>query len=351
MRRPIWCAGMRALPALLAVLLFAGCLGGVPSDTKAVQAIASCRELPAAAYTVYFGPAMRLQNTSAPAGYASGNSFSSAFLDNDLKEWLSDPVTAGLWLTGNVTLEYWVRSTGAPAPVAVNRNEPGRGYHLFSQFGSDRSLQPSTAVEYSDIAPMAGTIDHYTETLAMPPGGFVVEAGDRIRVLLTDLALDGPSGGGHDVLFGGDTPSQVRFEARCWPAVHWSDPDTLLDHDVSIPANQGLLTGAVPKGASNQARFPVEVPAGTQRLTITLVQGNDPNPIKDDVDINLLDRSGKAVWSIGSPYSNETGTLWGDNLDAVFPGAEHDLIVEVESYSGVAYQGHLSVVAERALLS
>ena len=57
-------------------------------------------------------------------------------------------------------------------------------------------------------------------------------------------------------------------------------------------------------------------------------------------------RSGRAVWSIGSPYSNETGTLWADNLQAVFP--DGTLTVEVDSYSGVDYQGHLTVTAETA---
>jgi hypothetical protein len=297
---------------------------------------------------LYFGPDLRLQEAPAPAGYAPGNAFSSAFLTDDLKQWLSDPVPQGLWLLGNVTLEVWVRSTGSPAPLAANPNAPGQGYHLFDQFGSDRSLQPAFATEYSDVAPMAGKVDHYTETLAMPKGGFVVERGDRVRVLLTDLALDGSDGGGHDVLFGGQTPSQVRFTAHCWPGLRWSDPQTVTDTTVMLPGNQGLLTGAVPKGPANQAKVAVTLPAGTQRLTVKLNQTNDRNPAKDDVDINLLDRSGKAVWSIGSPFSNESGTLWADDLAAAFPDGQ--LTVEVESYSGVDYTGHLVVTAETAVL-
>lgn len=335
---------MRWTAAVLAALLAAGCFGPTP-QARLASAQASCRDGPATEHVLYFGPALRLQDTVPPAGYAPGNAFSSGFATDDLKEWLSDPVPSGLWLLGNVTLEFWVRSTGTPAPLATNPNSPGMGYQFFDQFGSNRTFQPAFATEYSDVAPMAGQVSHYTEVLAMPKGGFVLEAGDRVRVLLTDLALDGSNGGGHDVLFGGQTPSQVRFAAHCWPAARY-DPQTLVDQAVSMPGNQGLLTGAVPKSPVNQVKVPVNIPPGTQRLTVTLMQTNDRNPAKDDVDVSLLDRSGRGVWSIGSPYSNETGTLWAANLDAAFP--DGTLVVEVESYSGVAYTGHLTVTAEGA---
>jgi hypothetical protein len=338
------------LPVAFAALLAAGCLGGTPPAERATQAIDLCRTAPVTQHTLYFGPALRLQNATAPAGYATGNAFSSGFLTNDLKEWLSDPQGSGLWIVGDVTLEYWVRSTGSPAPLALNPASPGQGYHFFNQFGSDRTFQPAFATEYSDVAPMAGKVDHYTETLRMPEGGFVVEAGDRVRVLLTDLALDSGSGGGHDVLFGGDTPSQVRFTARCWPELRWQGGQ-VTDEAVSMPANQGLLLGGaanVPKStAANQARIPVQLPPHTGRLTVKIVEDATAKPVKDDVDINLLDRSGKAVWSIGSPYSDESGTLWADNLAPLFP--DGSLTVEVESYSGVDYHGRVTVVAESAL--
>jgi hypothetical protein len=253
-------------------------------------------------------------------------------------------------LVGNVTLDYWVRSTGTPAPIAVG-GDPGEGYHFFNQFGSDRTLQPAYAVEYSDAMPQEGTIDHYTEQLALEPGGFVVESGDRIRLLLTDLALDGLSGGGHDVLFGGSHPSFVSFTARCWPELVWMPDEVLLDQPVSLPANQGLLFGGFAEGRqqneANQARFDLVVPPGTGRLTIQIRQTSDMNPVKDDVDITLLDRSGAEAWSIGSPYSDESGTLWVDNLEARFPTGE--MTIRVDSYSGVAYTGSLLVTRNIAL--
>lgn len=336
---------LRLLPAVVALALLAGCLGGGPTAEKAHAAVASCRDAPATEHVLWFGPSLSLQPAPQPNGSAPGNAFSSGFLTNDLKEWLSEPVADGLWIVGNVTLEFWVRSTGTPAPLATNPSSPGKGYHFFDQFGSDRTLQPAFATEYSDVAPAAGKVDHYNETLQMPPGGFVLERGDRVRVILTDLAADGQDGSGHDVLFGGGTPSHVRFLARCWP--HLSYTDSRLDEKmVSLPANQGLLTGRVPKGPANQYRFDVSVPAGTDRLRIDLRQSTDVNPVKDDIDLNLLDRSGKAVWSIGSPYSDESGTLWADNLAAVFPDGA--LTVEVDSYSGVAYQGTVTVTASQA---
>ena len=217
-----------------------------------------------------------------------------------------------------------------------------------------RTLQPSYATEYSTVAPLPGTIDHYVEALPMPRGGFVVEAGDRIRVLLTDLALDSPMGSGHEVLFGGDTPSQVRFHAKCFPAVAWPTSDLLLDQAVSLPGNQGLLFAGIPGAAGvdtasedvNVQTFRLSMPLGTQRLTVCLTQTDDATQAKDDIDLVLLEVGGNGTWSIGSPYSDERGTLWFDNLVAVFP--HRDLDVRVDSYSGVAYTGRLVVTAERA---
>jgi hypothetical protein len=329
----------------LALALLAGCFGGGPTAAKADAAVASCREAPVAEHVLWFGPSLSLQPALPPAGSAPGNAFSSGFLTNDLKEWLSAPVPEGLWIVGNVSLEFWVRSTGTPAPLVLG-GPAGEGYHFFDQFGSDRTFQPSYAVEYSDVAPAAGAVDHYNETLPMPAGGFVLEPGDRVRVLLTDLAADGQDGSGHEVLFGGGTPSHVRFLARCWPTLRY-DESPIASQQVTLPGNQGLLTGAVPAGPANQARFDVRVPAGADRLRFDLTQGLDPNPAKDDVDLQLLDRAGQPVWSIGSPYSDESGTLWADNLAATFPDGA--VTVEVDSYSGAAYQGTLTVTASQAV--
>src|SRR5688572_18467169 len=277
--------GVRVLPALLSVLVLAGCFGGHDPEADGVQAIADCRDAPATDHVLYFGPGPRLQDSIPPAGFAPGNSFSSGFLTNDLKEWLSDPAPEGMWLVGNVTLEYWVRSTGTPAPLMTDPGAPGQGYHFFNQFGSDRSFQPASAVEFSDAFPMGGRVDHYTETLEMPQGGFVVERGDRVRVLLTDLTIeDGAGGTGHDVLFGGQTPSQVRFAAKCWKDVRWTEVEG-NQANIMLPANQGLLFGGtvayvasqampLPEGwnenDANMQRESFTIPDGVERVTIRL---------------------------------------------------------------------------------
>jgi hypothetical protein len=336
---------------LLAVLALSGCFGGHDREVAGVEAIADCRLAPTSDHVYYFGPGPRLQDTVPPAGFAPGNAFSSGFLTNDLKEWLSDPVPEGLWLVGNVTLEFWARSTGTPAPLMLG-DEPGTGYHFFNQFGSDRSFQPASAVEYADAIPMEGQVDHYVEALAMPQGGFVIERGDRVRVLLTDLALDDGAGGtGHDILFGGQTPSQVRFTAKCWKDVRWDQVDGRVEA-VSLPGNQGLLfvpgdvRGTTNQEGVNYQDFPFTVPDGVERVSIRLEQGLDPDQVKDDVDIDLLDTAGQVAWQIGSPYSDEAGALWLDNLEAYFPG--HYFTVRVNSYSGIDYSGTLTVTFESA---
>jgi hypothetical protein len=343
-----------AVAVLLLVGILAGCLSGpAPADERAIDAWKHCRAEPAKAQTLFFASGLALvpQKPTNP-GAAPGNAFSSGFLTDDLKEWLSAPVTDGMWLVGDLTLEYWVRSTGSPAPLAIG-GDTGEGYHFFNQVGSDRSFQPNFGREYSTAAPLPGTVDHYTETIPMPPGGFIVEAGDRVRVLLTDLAVDslsadGPSSG-HDVLFGGDTPSQIRFTARCFPRLSWPESDTLLDEDVVLQGNQGLLTGGVPpREGFNVQTFNVTIPEGTQRVSVRITQTSDPNPVKDDIDLTLLEVDGSGNWSIGSPYASERGALWQDNLAATFPQGR--IMVQVNSYSGAAYEGRVVVTAERATL-
>ncbi|HEX2066369.1 MAG TPA: hypothetical protein VHI93_06100 [Candidatus Thermoplasmatota archaeon] len=334
---------LTAVSAAGLALLLAGCVSVPPRDAAAQDALAACRAAPASEHVLYFGPGKRLVDALPAAGSAPGNGFGSAFLTDELKGWLSEPVDAGLWLVGNVTLSFWARSTGLPAPVVSPTT--GEGYRFFNQFGSDQSLQPAYATEYGPPYEPAGTVTHYEERLEMPAGGFVVEKGQRVRVLLTDLAIEGQGGGGHDILFGGDTPSQVRFTARCFPQFVWSGA-TIAHQEILLPGNQGAVSQAAAREGVNRVRVEVPLPSDTSRLTIRLQQGSDANPVKDDIDLTLLDANGEAVWQIGSPYANERGTLWQDNLE-LFHG---HVTVQVDSYSGVAYQGRLTVVAEAARL-
>src|SRR5688572_13918122 len=160
---------------LLVPLLLAGCSGGGSDESDGESGWAAydaCLAKPAQPYAFYFRRVYSLASGSVPdAGSLPGNPFSSGFLTNDLQEWLSEPVAGGLLLEGTVTLELWVRSTGSPAPLVVG-GDPGEGYHFFNQFGSDRTFQQAYATEYSTVAPTPGTVDHYNETLQMPPGGF-----------------------------------------------------------------------------------------------------------------------------------------------------------------------------------
>lgn len=342
-----------ALAPLLLTAALAGCLDddstGSGVDPKVLSAVDACRQGPITSTTLFFGPRHTLQRTLPEAGSEPGNAFSSGFLTNDLKEWLGEPAAEGQWLTGEVTVEYWVRNTGSPAPLAVDPTKPGEGYHFFAQFGSDRSLQPAYATQFDTVAPLPDTVEHYIATFTLAEGGFVVEKGDRVRFLLTDLALDGPDGSGHDVLFGGDTPSQVRFSARCYPTLAWTSM-TVVDETINLPGNQGLLTGGIrPTEGFNFQIVAFTFPPGTQRMTVTLTQQDDLNQVKDDIDLVLYEHAGAHEYGIGSPYSDEAGTLWQDNLASHFPYGEIDL--QVNSYSGVDYTGRLLVTVETARLA
>ncbi len=292
-------------------------------------------------YEWFLGPGYTLLVDQTPAGFEVGNGFSNAFLTNDLREWSTSPLPQGLHATGNVTIEFWARNNGQPAPVVVG-GDPGEGYHFFNQFGSDRAFQPSYAIEYDDAIPTPGDIAHYVEVLPLPAGGWVFEQGDQVRLLMTSLVLDG----GHDILYGGANPSSVSFTATCFDDRTW----TIVgqeEHDIALATNQGLLTGAVPESENNHVVVPVTLDPATDRLTATITQTSDPNPIKDDIDFTLL-VNGEAYWSGGTPYTDETMVLWEDNLAAMPAG---DVAIRVDSYSGAGYEGVLRITQESSTMA
>ncbi len=329
------------------VMILSGCLGG-GNRSEGSGDLLACGEEEPREFVYYFSAGHALVGSGEPpdAGFVPGNGFVEAFLTDEANEWLSAPLAEGLILEGRVTLEFWARNVGTPAPIVIG-GAPGEGYHFFNQFGSNRTFQPAYTVEYGALAPEPGSVDHYSRELQLPPGGVVVEAGDRLRVLLTSLVLDDENGSGHDILFGGDTPSRVVFQARCYPTLDWE----MVDHQsfpVSMVANQGLLTGAVPPSEGvNTATIPLVLDGATERLTIRLQQTSDPNPVKDDMDLVVEDEAGHVVWSIGTPYSNESGTLWRGNLEAMMPPGHY--VVRVNSYSGMAYEGLVEVHQERGV--
>jgi hypothetical protein len=270
--------------------------------------------------------------------------FSATFAAGDPLSWLSQPVEGGLRIIGNVSLELWVRNGGAPDPV-VTGGSPNPGYQLFNQVGDERAYLPAFGREYGPAVPAPGSVDHYTETLPTPRGGFTIEADHRVRVTLTSLALDAVGGTGHTVLTGGTTPSQVRFSALCSPSRSWA-PVAYHDETLFLFGNQGLFTGRIPptEGVNTHTVW-FDLDAKTERLTVGLRQGTDYDPSKDDADLTLVDAGGKVVWPAGSPASNEVAILWKENLEALMPPGRYG--ARVDTYSGVGYDGTVSILQER----
>lgn len=296
--------------------------------------------------TLWLGPGFTLLNETPAAGAVFSNGFDEAFLVDTMDEWSAAPATQAMRLVGNMTLEFWVRNSGTPAPVVIG-GQPGEGYHWFNQVGTQRGFVPDFGREYAPVAPMPGSIDHYTEVIAMPPGGLHVEQGDTLRVLLTSLVVDDTRSTGQEILFGGETPSRITFNHHCMAPLGWKEIAS-DERDISIRAHQGLITGAIPATAGlNYADVPFELLAATQRLTISLVQEADRNPLKDDMDITLRDAAGNAITSIGSPYADDKGTFYAANLAAMLPPGQY--AVRVESYSGHAYTGQVSIVQDKAV--
>ncbi len=325
---------------LLVAVLMAGCTDGTsdPARGDAPAPEPACWFDGEQVY--YFGPGHALQPDHPDDGATPGNGFAEAFLTNELEEWTFQ-ANQTFRIIGNVTLEFWSQGNQMPAPIMIG-GAVGEGYHFFNQFGSNRGFVESYAIEYASA--LGDTeLRHYVEVFEMPPGGLPVEANDAVRMLLTNLVLDDAEGAGPDILWGGKTPSQIRFTSICEPTPTWQ---TLLDEsfDVSVPAHQGLLTGAVPEQEGvNFVDVPFVLDDDTQRLTIMMTQDPTANPVKSDMDLTVH-AAGQQVWSIGSPYTDEIGTAWQQQLAADMPHGEY--VVRVNSYSGHAYEGVVRIIQE-----
>ena len=331
--------------ALLLFPLTAGCLDAgtvFGSDPDA----ASCTQT-VVPYMFWLDAGLSLSPTApSSSGKTDGNAFSNAFLVDEADEWLSDPFMDGIRILGDVTLDLWVERQGTPAVFVDQATpDPSQGWQFFTQFGTDRGFAPDYHNVHGDTVAEPGTVTQYAQEFTMPEGGLVVERGDRLRLLLTSLVLDSTDDGSHAILWGGDTPSALSFEAVCYVDRDWAFEDGDAT-SISLAGNQGLLTGAVPEEEGfNIQSVPFTLRAATERLTITLEQ--DPNTVavpKNDMDVVVLDASGAQVWSVGSPYSDEAGRLWKQNLDAFMPPG--DYTAQVHSYSGKQYTGTLTITQE-----
>lgn len=327
-----------AVPLLLMAL--AGCVDGSdPVPTDAPPSEESCPW--DGEQTLYLGPNLGLHVEPQSDGRTPGNGFAEAFLTNELDEWTIGPFEHDVRVGGNATLTFWSEGNAMPAPIVIG-GAPGEGYHFFNQLGTDRGFIESYAIEYA--AAIGDTsVTQFDEVFQMPAGGLVIEAGDTLRLLLTNLVLDDANGDGPDILWGDAYPSALRLSMSCIEARDW-----MVTHEeqspLSIPFHHGLLTGAVPATQDiNYQDVAFTLHNTTDRLTIRMEQTSTTNPLKDDMDINVLDATGAQVWSIGSPYSDEVGTLWRENLGHMPPGA---YTVRVNSYSGHAYEGRLTVTQE-----
>ncbi len=329
------------LALLLALPALAGCLSddgaGGPFGGNAGD---GCRDR---AFTWYLSDGLRLQEELPEAGRTPGNGFAEAFLTNDLDEWHSPAFDRTWRVEGNVSFVFWTEGNAMPAPIVIG-GDPGEGYHFFNQFGTDAGFVESYAIEYGPAVALPD-VTLIRETFQMPDGGLLIEEGDHLRLLLTNLVLDDPqSGRGPDILWGGDTPSALSFTASCEPTPRWTQVDA-SETAVSVPLHRGLLTGAVPaQEGLNFVDVPFTLDPATERLRIAIAGNGIVNEPKSDIDLTVHDANGTQVWSIGTPYTDEAGTLWWRNLQATMPPG--DYTVRVNSYSGHGYSGNLAITQE-----
>jgi hypothetical protein len=278
------------------------------------------------------------------AGRTDGNGASNAFVADDSDEWRSSAFTEGIRIIGEVKLDLYAESKGAVAPY-THPDDSTQGWQFFTQFGSDRGFAGTYHNVYGDAFSPPGTVTHYEQSFMMPEGGHVVESGDQLRLLLTSLAADSGDGGSHTILWGGETPSRLTFEAVCYLDRSW-ELLNVESEPIALTGNQGLLTGAVEEREGvNVQNVTFTLLRNTERLTIQLQETNKNDGTKDDMDLVIENASGPVV-GIGSPYADEIGTFWRANLAAFLPPG--DYTVSVHSYSGTNYEGTLTITQEHS---
>lgn len=293
---------------------------------------------------------MRLNETAPEtAGRAPGNGFDEAFLTNGLVTWLSSPVPRGMRIDGNVTLEAWIDVTGQLGYPSLA--EPGTDYAFLNQFGSDRGFQSSYVREDLAATELQGIV-HLNETFVMPPGGYVIEKGDRLQLLITSLILDDGGDPGTFVLFGGDTPSRLTFTASCYASVEWS-MQRYLRQPVVMAGNQGGPIGVPGVGCTtigpqdlclNRFEYDFTLENGTDRLRVFIRTAAADQQPKRDMDVRLLNAAQEVVYDASTPFVNETFVLWRANLDAFLPPGPYT--VRCDLYSGANYSGLLEIAME-----
>jgi hypothetical protein len=336
----------QAIAACLAIAFLSGCAAPSPPATSSAKPpVVACDESPATTFTFYPDDAYSLRANGSAAGVVPIHGFQDAFLDDSLPTWVSAPLETGLRVEGNVTVDLFVLDLGTPAPAPGG--PPGSTTHLYVQFGTNATFMPAFASITGPVAPDTGQPHEYNVTLQVPRGGFVAEAGERLRLLVGSLAIDLPTSRGEALLVGAGTPTHVTFAARCFEAQSWF-PEQDLKKLVMLPGNEGLFTHLVPaQSGANVADFPFTVINSTARLTIALRSDGAMHPGKDDMDIELLDASGTVVWTAATPFSNETLRMWKPNLDALLPPGSQ-ATTRVHSYSGVNYVGRLEITFDSA---
>lgn len=287
--------------------------------------------------TLYLGPDRTLVPTLPAAGVERSDGFREGFLTNGAVPWTSQPWNGSVRITSDVHLELYARSTGSPGYPASN--QPGQAFRFFNQFGSDRFPGAATAADYTPLVQPPGIQWTANQTFVLPKGGIVLERGDNATLLLAGLSPDG-----EDILYGGDTPSRLTFEATCVPDRAWA----LLHYlrfPVNLEGNQAGPTGAIPPVEGfNTLTVPFTLENGTQRLRVFL-RGDfaDAEP-KDDLDMRLVAPDGTVLVEPSTPYTDESLALWPDNLAAFLP--EGDYAIRIDSYSGLRYAGELDIAFE-----
>lgn len=315
---------MRILLALPLVLLaLAGC-------SQPVQLVA-CDGIHDV--VLHFDTDMTLQESAPAAGEVALQPGTMVFA-GEVPPFLSERLEPGVRIVGPVEMELWLEGDGVST---LPRGE--EGLHLYTLAGSNVAYLPGGG--RTDAATLTmGERLHVTHEIPVPPGGFRVEAGEQVRISLNSLLLTS-EGTGHTLLVGGGTPSQVRFAAECVDPIDYRILDQ-QDLDVVIPGNTALWTGIVPNEPGlNRFEGTFELRPDTHRLTIDL-RGSGLTP-KGDMDLHLMDAGG-VVWQATSPQQDETLIMWRENLHRMAPPGTYT--VRVDSYSGIAYDGTVSILQE-----
>lgn len=323
---------MRAAFALAVLIAASGCLtaDAPPRSTQDEAALPTTL-----AYHLHAGHRLSTAaGASATPVMVPAAPTANAFVNEDVEVFASDPVPSGFLAVAIRLVVYY----GVDHPtVDAFRNGSGTDARHFVFWPGAASLYPTFATAVGNAVLAPGGTYRAALSVPVPPGGWFVTAGMPLQLLVAPLvATDGSNL--HYLVDSVATDSRIELDVLPWTPVPYRG-GAWTNETITVPANGGLSTGAVPDQYGTAERSLTL--AGKESLLDVAARFATTTAGKSDLDLYLLDPAGRVIASSTTPYESEEVRLQAEQVKALGPGT---YTVRVDVYSGVGTRFDLDVL-------